>query len=274
MLQADHLLSARPRALRSPVAVVTGASSGIGAGLARMLGARGYGLLLVSNDQPALETTASDLCRSGASVDYLQADLSAPNGCIAVARRCRNLDVEMLVNNVGCGLDGPFLSQPLLQLDKMMQLNMGAMIALTRLLSPRMLDRRRGTIINVASVAGFQASPNLAVYGATKAFVANFTESLRAEMRGTGVRVVLMVPGITNGTRFFDNLRHNPIPARPSLAIPVEQAVAEAMAGLDAGRETIVTGRRNRLRLAAQQLSLRWIGQQIAGMLRGLQIIR
>src|SRR5215813_3435236 len=177
-------------------AVVTGASSGIGREFALQLAQLGHSVLLVARRLPELERVAAEIASRGGRAEVLVADLVTPGGVDSVIRRVSNLgEVELLVNNAGFGNYGPFLSQPIARELDEIALNIGALVALTRALLPPMVARGRGQIINVASVLSFMPTPYLATYGATKAFVLNFSEALADELRGSGVRVLATCPG-------------------------------------------------------------------------------
>jgi len=180
--------------------LVTGASSGIGLELARCFAADQSNLILVARNLAALETLAAELRRQHAiEVRVVSADLARPD----VPRRIfdelkgRGARVDVLVNNAGFGLHGRFAALPLARQLEIIQVNLAALVALTGLFLPGMLERRRGGILNVGSVAGFIPGPNMAVYYASKAFVQSFSEALFEELRGTGVSVTNLCPGPT-----------------------------------------------------------------------------
>src|SRR5215510_14911396 len=177
-------------------AVITGASSGFGRAFALQLAESGQQVLLVARRQQELERVAAEIEQRGGVAEVLVADLVAPGGVDVVVRRATNLgEVDVLVNNAGFANYGPFLSQSAARELDEIALNIGALVALTRALLPPMVARGRGQIINVASVLSFMPTPYFATYGATKAFVLNFSEALADELRGTGVRVLATCPG-------------------------------------------------------------------------------
>jgi len=184
---------------KRPVALVTGASSGIGLELARLLARGGHDLVLTARRRQRLEAAAEELRGLGAEVTLLVKDLAEPEAAIEIAAelRSRSLDVEVLVNNAGLGVFGPFASTPLEKELEMIQVNAIAVTHLTKLFLPGMLARRRGRILNVASTAAFQPGPLMAVYYATKAYVLSFSEALANETSGTGVTVTALCPGPT-----------------------------------------------------------------------------
>lgn len=185
---------------RAPTALVTGASSGIGRELAKVFAANGFDVVVVARRRAPLAALAKELARSHRSrVTVIPMDLTAagaPRKLFDVVRR-RGLTVEVLVNNAGVAVFDRFVDNDLeAQLD-LVQLNVSALTALTRLFVPPMVERGRGRVLNVASAAAFQPTPSLAVYGASKAFVLSLSESLAVELEGTGVTVTALCPGFT-----------------------------------------------------------------------------
>jgi uncharacterized protein len=222
-------------------ALVTGASSGIGAAFARELARRGADLVLVARSRDKLTALAAELNSSfGVAADVAVADLARPAAAqdLAAELSDRDLQIDILVNNAGFGLFAPLDQADGAALSDMVALNVAAVVDLTRLYLPGMLARDRGAVINVGSTAGFQPVPYMAVYGATKAFVLSFTEALWAETRGTGVRVTALCPGSTD-TGFFDVAGED---AQVGRRISPERVVHAALRALDRRRSTMVTG--------------------------------
>lgn len=222
-------------------ALVTGASSGIGAAFARELASRGADLVLVARSGDKLTTLAAELSRSyGVAADVAVADLARPSAAedLAAELSGRHLQIDILANNAGFGLFAPLDQADGAVLSDMIQVNVAALVDLTRLYLPGMLARDHGAIINVGSTAGFQPVPYMAVYGATKAFVLSFTEALWAETRGTDVRVTAVCPGSTD-TGFFDVAGED---AQLGRRIAPERVVHAALRALDRRRSTVVTG--------------------------------
>jgi short-subunit dehydrogenase len=184
-----------------PVALVTGASSGIGLELSRLLAADGYDLALVGRNAAALQAQAADLtARHGVSVRNFPRDLAAPGAPQALWTdlQAEGLEVGLLVNNAGSGLYGSLQHIDPEALAAMLELNVVALTALTRLALPGMLRRRKGRILNVASVVSYQpGGPRMAAYYASKAYVLSFSKGLARELRGTGVSVTALCPGTT-----------------------------------------------------------------------------
>jgi len=181
------------------LALVTGASSGIGAAFAKALAAEGYDLVTVARHEDRLAGQATELTAGhGVTVTPLAADLATPDGCAVVERRLADpaAPVDLLVNNAGMALNRSFLRTDPDDLDRLLALNVLAVQRLTRAALPGMVERRRGDVINVSSIAGFLAMPG-STYSASKAWVTNFTESVALAARKHGVRVLALCPGFT-----------------------------------------------------------------------------
>jgi uncharacterized protein len=179
-------------------AVVTGASSGLGRAFSLELSNRGYPILLVARRRDALEGLAAEIRKRGGIAEPLVADLATAEGVETARRAAEKLsDVGLLVNNAGFGSYGAFIEQPVERELEQVSLNIGAVLALTRALLPKMLERGQGQIINLASILALMPTPYFAAYAATKAFVLHFSDALAHELRGTGVRVLALCPGAT-----------------------------------------------------------------------------
>ncbi|GAA1530322.1 SDR family oxidoreductase [Actinomadura kijaniata] len=177
---------------------MTGASSGIGESFARLLAARGTDLVIVARRADLLDRLARELVeRYRVAVEVLACDLTDPGARAEVEGRLRDDPVELLVNNAGYGAFGAFADLDLDDQLAEIELNVTALVRLTHAALPGMLERGRGGVLNVASMAGFAPSPGSATYGATKAYVASFSESLHAEVGGRGVHVTALCPGFT-----------------------------------------------------------------------------
>ncbi|GIG39203.1 SDR family NAD(P)-dependent oxidoreductase [Cellulomonas phragmiteti] len=192
----------------SQTTIVTGASSGIGAALARRLAARGSDLVLVARRVDRLEHLAAELRDAhGTRVEVVGLDLAAPHPGAALAAELdrRGVRVTSLVNNAGFGTDGAFADEDPAQLASLVAVNVGAVVDVTRAFVGPLSAAGTGFLVNVASVAAYQPIPGMAVYAASKAFVLSLTEALWWELRGTGVRTLAFSPGLTR-TEFFDQI--------------------------------------------------------------------
>lgn len=180
-----------------PLALVTGASSGIGAALALELAINGYDLALAARSAGALETVAEDCRALGAAAHVFPADLCAPDGPakLMAALSAQGLQIELLVNNAGFGDLAPFRDAPPGKLLVMVDLNIRALTALCHAALPGLIARGRGGILNVASTAGFQPGPGMAVYYASKAYVLSLSEALHHELKPHGLTVTALCPG-------------------------------------------------------------------------------
>jgi short-subunit dehydrogenase len=253
---------------RNKAALVTGASSGIGAVFARELASRGANLVVVSRRQDKLLALARQLSeRHGIRAEVIAADLSEPGSGLAVHQRARELGLEpeVLVNNAGFATYGHFEAISLERQLEEISLNCKAMVELTHAVLPGMLTRRDGANINVASTAALQPLPHMAIYGATKAFALSFSEALWAENRPRQIRVLAVCPGATD-TAFFDvvGAREAAVGKRMS----PDMVVAASLRALDRGKSHIVTGRANRLlgllpRLLSREAAVRLVGSML-----------
>lgn len=233
--------------LTNNTALITGSSGGIGEEFAVQLAGRGVNLILVARRADKLaELRTTLLERSpGLEVDVITADLSVPGSAAKVASQVNDLGrrVDVLINNAGIGLHGQFVDQEPERNAGQIQLNCGTLVELTALFMPAMVQARHGLVINVGSTAGFQPTPGMAVYGATKAFVLSFTEALWQEAKGTGVRVLALCPGATE-TEFFARTGEEFLTSGRQTS---RQVVDTALAALDKSTPTVVSGWRNAL---------------------------
>jgi len=232
-------------------ALITGASSGIGADLARLFAREGHDLVLVARDEARLRALGDDVARrDGIRAEVMAVDLADPGAPREIIRRLgeREIVLDVLVNNAGFGTYGPFAATDLGRQLQMLQVNVVALTHLTGLVLPAMLSRRRGRILNVASTAAFQPGPFMAVYYATKAYVLHFTEALAAELgEGTGVSVTALCPGPTRtgfqaaagieGTRLL----------RSALVMESEAVARAGYRGLMEGKPVVIPGVKNRM---------------------------
>ncbi len=230
------------------VALVTGASAGIGEAFARRLAFDGYELLLVARRADRLAELAQELRRGmGVRVDVLCADLTRPDDLEKTCDRLRQeKKLSLLVNNAGCGSSGYFAELNVAREQQQIELNVVALTRLTHAALAAMLPQKSGALINLSSMAGFSPAPFTATYAATKAFVTSFTESLAEELRDSGVRVQALCPGLTR-TEFQDEAGVNP-DAIPSLLWMDSEAVVDAsLLALENGDLICVPGFANRM---------------------------
>lgn len=181
-------------------ALITGATAGIGAAFARRLTGEGYRLILVARDDRRLSAAATAL---GGEITTLAADLATAEGRDAVADRLAAEPVDLLVNNAGIGLNRSFLTSSIADQERLLDLNVRAVQRLTHAVLPAMVERRRGAIVNVASVAGFGPVMPGSTYPASKAWVMLFSEAVAQSVRRYGVRVMALCPGYTQ-TEFHE----------------------------------------------------------------------
>jgi short-subunit dehydrogenase len=187
----------------SSVALITGASSGIGLALARRFAEHGHPLVLVAPDQDELEEVASAIQGEyGVQVTVVAQDLQDPDAIDEILSETEGIDVEILCNNAGLGQKGLFAEIPVEKDLEIIDVNVKAVVLMTKAFLPKMLQRGHGRILNTASVAGFEPGPMLATYHASKAFVLSLSESLATELKDTGVTLTALCPGPVD-TDFF-----------------------------------------------------------------------
>jgi len=242
--------------------VVTGASSGIGAEIARVLAGRGRGVTLVARRASRLELLAEQLRTLGVRVEVLVADLVDPDDRAGLHGRVTELGLtpDVLVNNAGGSTTGPVHASDPESEVRMVRLDVEAVVDLTSRFLPGMVERGGGGVLNVASTAAFQPMPGQAGYAASKAFVLSYSEAVAGELRGTGVEVTTLCPGPVE-TEFGDaaGFTHQESSgALPAFMWEDAADVAEAaVAGLEKGRLVVIPGAANRIGSIAAQLTPR-----------------
>lgn len=246
-----------------PMALVTGASRGIGAALALECAAHGYGVLLVARDKTKLQVVADQITEKyGVPVYICAQDLAEPDAAAKVAdfASSHDLQVEVLINNAGFGVFGRLWKTKWQDQFELMQVNMVSVVQLTQLLLPGMLQHQKGYVLNVGSVAGYAASSWVPLYYASKAFLRAFSEGLAVQVQGTGVSVSLLVPGPT-ATDFKErgsDVAHEVHAERVKRVQHTPTKVARiGFAGMMAGKRVIVPGWRNRILVILVQLAPR-----------------
>lgn len=237
--------------------VITGASSGIGSAFARALAARGASLVLVARRRERLEELAVELSSThGVVVTPVPLDLSSPDSAarLRAALTERGIRPTALINNAGFGTFGPFTGEDATRLAVEIAVDVSAPVQLSAELLPDLLAAGGGFLINVASMAAYSPTPRMAVYGAAKSFVLSFTESLSAELRGSGVTVFALSPGATS-TEFNAVVGTEDATAGASMRTP-EQVVETALRHLDRSRPSgsVIDGRGNRVAAALVRL--------------------
>jgi uncharacterized protein len=250
--------------------VITGASAGIGAELAREFAKHGHSLVLVARSKDKLTALAGEL-NAAHDTDALVIveDLSRKGCAQAIVDELadRGIEVDILVNNAGVLDVGPFADTDTDVYDNMVALNVAALTSLTSLLLPAMVGRKFGRILNVASLAAFQPLPSMAVYAATKAYVLSLTEALSEELRGTGVKVTALCPGLTD-TSMVTSIKAKSATAQrtPNMLISDPKTVAkQAYAATMSGQTILVPGIPNQIAAAWAQVTPRWLTRTVTG---------
>jgi len=245
----------------SSTALVTGASSGIGAAIAEELASRGHSLVLVARREERLQSLARDLASMhDVAVEVIAADLGNTAGRDQLIERLGETGrtVEVLVNNAGFGHQADFATSPTERMVEMVRLNVEAVVDLTGRFVRGMVERGRGSVINIASTSAFQPLPGSAVYGASKAFVLSFSEAIRTELRGSGVTVTAVCPGPVK-TEFMEVAGFPGVEDRtPGIFwMSAEDIARQAVDGAEHDKRVVVPGTLNRAGAIAGQHSPR-----------------
>ena len=245
-------------------ALITGASSGIGEALVREFASHQYDLVITARRGDRLEALAAEL-GTQVAVDIVISDLATDTGpaklIAAVELLGKNIDV--LVNNAGVAHSGSFHDTAMAQIDQLIGLNISALARLTQHYSQPMIQRGSGRILNVASVAAFQPVPSMAVYAASKAFVLSLTESLSVELRGTGVTVSALCPGLTR-TELVNDLMAQDVP--PFMMSSTEDVAREGYQALMAGDVIRIPGVANQAAVTWAKHQPRWLVRGVGGL--------
>jgi uncharacterized protein len=247
------------------VALVTGASAGLGAEFARQLSKRGHRLVLAARRKDRLDALVKELGDARA----VAVDLAAPG---AAERLLDNIagaseTVELLINNAGFGLIGRFAELDAGRQREMIDLNAGALTELCRGVVPGMIERRSGAILNVASTAAFQPGPKMAVYFATKAFVLSLSEALHEELKPHGIKVSCLCPGPTR-TEFGEVAGFGGNSLFDKVAMDAPGVVRAGLQALDRNRAVVVTGWMNKIGAASTRFAPRSVVRKIAGAIK------
>lgn len=247
------------------VALVTGASAGLGVEFARQLSKRGHRLVLVARRKERLDELANELGNARA----VAIDLSRAN---AAAKLIADIDdngetVDLLVNNAGFGLIGHFADLDAKRERQMIDLNVGTLTDLCRFVAPGMIKRKSGAILNVASTAAFQPGPNMAVYFATKAFVLSLSEALHEELKPHGIKVSCLCPGPTR-TEFGDVAGFGGNGLFDRVAMNAAEVVETGLKGLQLNKAVVVAGLVNKVGAASTRFAPRSVVRKIAGAIK------
>jgi short-subunit dehydrogenase len=247
------------------VALVTGASAGLGIEFARQLSKRGHRLVLAARRKERLEGLARELGNARA----VAIDLSTKG---AAAKLLADLEangesVDLLINNAGFGLIGRFAELDARRQRQMIDLNVGTLTDLCRAVAPAMIARKSGAILNVASTAAFQAGPKMAVYFATKAFVLSLSEALHEELKPAGIKVSCLCPGPTR-TEFGEVAGFGGSGAFDRLAMSAEEVVEVGLDGLDRNKAVVIPGLLNKVGAIGTRFAPRSTVRKIAGAIK------
>jgi uncharacterized protein len=249
-------------------ALVTGASSGIGREMARLLAVRGYDLVLVSRNEAALTEFSGELAaKYGTEVIVIPADLGAPGAAARLYEECTqcNIGIEVLVNNAGLGHYGEVAVMPADRVEHLLTLNVTSLTVLCRLFGADMCERKRGWILNVSSIVAAGCYPYFAVYASSKRYVTAFSKALREEMKPCGVMVSCLHPGQTR-TNFFNAAGGRKV-SDAMLMNPADVAAA-GLDGLFRGRSQVTPGVLNRLMtMVLPVVPARYVGRVMRSMI-------
>jgi uncharacterized protein len=247
------------------VALITGASAGLGVEFARQLSMRGHALVLAARRRDRIEALAEELGNARA----VTIDLSKAGAATKLIADCAAAgeQVEILVNNAGFGLIGRFAELDPKRLRQMIDLNVATLTDLCRAVAPGMIERRSGGIVNVASTAAFQPGPNMAVYFATKAYVLSLTEALHEELKPHGVKVSCLCPGPTR-TEFGEVAGFGGNVAFDRVAMGAPEVVRAGLDGLDKNDAVVVPGLMNKTVAASTRFVPRSLVRRIAGAIK------
>jgi uncharacterized protein len=243
--------------MNTQTALITGASSGIGLHLAHEFARHGHPLVLIARIETELHTVARVFAaQHGVKARFIAKDLEQPDSASQIFNQLRDegIEVDILVNNAGLGFCDKWWEIPMEKDLSMLRVNIEAVLRLTKLFLPTMVQRKRGRILNTASMIGFEPSPLMATYAATKAFLLSWSEALAVELENSGVSVTALCPGVTD-TDFFEKAGAENIRARQSSNVMAPQDVAKA--GYDAlmdGELFVVPGAMNKAMIAARRV--------------------
>jgi uncharacterized protein len=257
--------------MTNQTALVTGASSGIGAAFARALAASGHHLVIVARDADRLRDTAKSLREAyGIGCDPLVADLSTPSGCEAAEARLRSSaePVDMLINNAGFSLNRSFLRTAVEDEQRLLNVNVVAVMRLAHAALPGMVERGRGAVVNVSSMSGFAAVMPGSTYPPSKAWVTSFSESMGLAARAYGVRVMALCPGYVR-TEFHERAGINMSKTPEWMWLDADEVVRVALRDLAGGKLVSVPGWRYKMASVGMRHAPRALLQRVARDTRG-----
>lgn len=241
--------------MTTPLAVITGASSGIGREMARELAARGYDLVICA-DEPQIEHTAADVQHGTTTATTVQADLATEEGVQQLVDRVRELGrpVDVLALNAGVAAGGPFLETPWQEDARLVRLNIDHVLAVAKQLLPDMVRRGSGRVLITSSIAATMPGPWYATYAASKSFLHSFAEALRFELKDTGVTVTALMPGPTD-TEFFDRAGMQDTEVYDAKKDDPADVARDGIEGMLRGDDAVVAGAfRNKMQALASNL--------------------
>lgn len=252
------------------LALVTGASSGIGEAFARRLAKDGYNLIIVARRKERLDTLSKELNKTyGVTVESIGADLTVKEQLLVVEKRIKETGgLDFLVNNAGLLFDGGFVDVDIEDHEQMMLLNMHACARLMRIALPDMIKRDKGTIINVSSIAGFLPRPGNVNYGATKAYVTFLTDGVSQGLSGTGIKMQTLCPGLTR-TELFRNQPSDRKEAPGFIWMSSEEVVTESFKALSKGKLICIPGLKNRVIIRAYNM-IQILPKQVIWLIRSI----
>lgn len=247
-----------------PLALITGASSGIGRAFAKVFAQRGYNLIICARREDKLLELADELAPL-CEVHVVAVDLAKRKGPAKLFAAASEIGpVDTLINNAGAAYQGRFASMPLERIHDIVHLNMRALSETSALFLPQMLAAEQGKILNVSSVVGFQAVPGMAMYSASKAFVLSFTESLAEETRCSGIKVCALCPGLTD-TEMVGDLGTDHIPGAQLMMSQPEDVALQGYNALHQGEVIRVPGIFNQAVVNWAHYQPRWLTRTLAG---------
>jgi short-subunit dehydrogenase len=252
-------------------ALITGASTGLGADFAKILAAMKYDLILVARNEERLQRLGESLQDShGIRFFTRKADLGQPGAAERLVQsiRSQGISIDVLINNAGCGQWGSFAQSDASNLTAMLNLNMNSLTELTRLILPEMQARKSGQILNVASTAAFQPGPWMAAYYASKAYVLSLGEGLAEELRGSGVTISTLCPGPTR-TEFFDRAQMGRSRLKNMFFADSRTCAERGIAGMLQGKVIIIDGWLNWFLSQSLRFTPRFIIRRVAGFING-----